>query len=70
MGIFVSAFCLSAYFRRKARQSGGVIRRVQEGRLILVARVLFAAPPYLAILAYMINPNWMAISPNGTSESR
>jgi len=57
--VFVITIFISGYFRRQARQSGEVIRRAQEGRFILVLRILFAAPLYLSILAYMINPNWM-----------
>ena len=60
--IFVSTISISAYFRRQARQSGEVIPRAQEGWLILLARFLFAAPFYLSIFAYMIDPNWMAWS--------
>ena len=32
---------------------------------MVVLRVLFAAPLYLSILAYMIDPNWMAWSAIG-----
>lgn len=60
--IFVITFSISGYFRRKARQSGEVIGRVQEGRLSLLLRILFAAPLYLSVFAYMINPNWMVWS--------
>lgn len=60
--IFVVTFSISGYFRGKARQSGGVIERVQEGWLILGLRMLFAAALYLPIVAYMISPDWMAWS--------
>jgi protein-S-isoprenylcysteine O-methyltransferase Ste14 len=62
IAIFVITLSISGYFRRKARRTGGVILRAQEGRLILGLRILFAAPLYLSLLAYMINPNWMAWS--------
>ncbi len=62
IGIFVITFSISAYFRRKARQSGKAVRRAQEGWLILGSRVLFAAPLYMSVLAYMINPAWMVWS--------
>jgi protein-S-isoprenylcysteine O-methyltransferase Ste14 len=57
--VFLFTFSISIYFRRQARQAGEVIRRADEGRHILVLRVLFAAPLYLSMLAYMINPDWM-----------
>jgi len=57
--IFVSTMSISIYFRRQARQSGQVIRRAEEGRHILALRVLFAAPLYLSMLAYLINPDLM-----------
>lgn len=60
--IFVTTFSISAYFRRRARRSGDVIPRVREGKLSLLVRLLFAAPIYLAFLAYMVNPDWMAWS--------
>lgn len=60
--ISVTTFSISAYFRRKAGRSGEVIPRVREGKLSLLGRLLFAAPIYLAFLAYMVNPDWMAWS--------
>ena len=60
--VFLFTFSISIYFRRQARQAGEVIRRAEEGRHILVLRVLFAAPLYLSIWAYMINPGWMSWS--------
>jgi protein-S-isoprenylcysteine O-methyltransferase Ste14 len=60
--IFAATFALSAYFRRKARRSGEVVNRLREGRLMLIMRLLCAAPLYLAFLAYMANPRWMSWS--------
>ena len=62
IAIFVITFSISGYFRRQARRSGEVIRRAREGRGMVVLRLLFAAPFYVSILAYMINPPWMAWS--------
>lgn len=59
--ILLVTFVISGYYRRKARQSG-VIHRAQEGWLFLTLRILFAAPFFLAALAYMANPTWMAWS--------
>ncbi len=49
---------ISAYFRRKARQSE-TIARAEEGVLLGLMRLVFALPLFLSILAYMINPAWM-----------
>lgn len=60
--LFVAILSISGYFRRKARQSGEAIPRAREGGLAILLRLLFAAPLYLSILAYMLNPRWMAWS--------
>jgi protein-S-isoprenylcysteine O-methyltransferase Ste14 len=57
--IFLVTFSISAYFRRRARQSGERISRGREGRLALLARMLFAAALYLSFITYMVNPKWM-----------
>ena len=62
ISILVVTFAISGAFRRRARQLGGTIPRAQEGRFILGLRFLLSAPLYLSLLAYMINPNWMAWS--------
>jgi protein-S-isoprenylcysteine O-methyltransferase Ste14 len=62
VAIFVSTLSISGYFRYRARQSGGAIPRVREGNLVMLTRFLFAAPLYLPIFAYMLNPAWMAWS--------
>ena len=62
VAIFIGTVSISGYFRRKARRSGEAIPRVREGKLVLLARLIFAAPLYLSILAYMLNPAWMAWS--------
>src|SRR5574341_687978 len=60
--IFVLSFSISVYFRHRARQQSGKIPRQAEGKLFIALRLLFALPLYLAMLAYMINPPWMAWS--------
>jgi protein-S-isoprenylcysteine O-methyltransferase Ste14 len=60
--LFVAILSISGYFRRKARQSGEAIPRAREGGLAILLRLLFAAPLYLSMLAYMLNPAWMAWS--------
>lgn len=62
IAIGVGTLFISGYFRRKARRSGEAIPRAREGKLVLFSRLLFAAPLYLSILAYMLNPAWMAWS--------
>ncbi len=62
IAIFIGMLSLSAYFRYRARQSGEAIPRAREGKLVLLTRLLFAAPLYLPIAAYMLNPGWMAWS--------
>jgi protein-S-isoprenylcysteine O-methyltransferase Ste14 len=60
IAIFASMLSISGYFRYRARQSGETISRSREGRLVLLTRLFFAAPLYLPIFAYMLNPGWMA----------
>jgi protein-S-isoprenylcysteine O-methyltransferase Ste14 len=62
IAISISTLSISGYFRRKARQSGEVIPRAREGKLVLLSRLLFSAPLYLPIIAFMLNPAWMAWS--------
>ena len=62
VAIFVGILSISGYFRYRARQSGEAIPRAREGNLAMLTRFLFAAPLYLPILAYMLNPAWMAWS--------
>lgn len=62
VAIFVSILSISGYFRYRARQSGEAIPRAREGNLALLTRLLFAAPLYLPIFAYMLNPAWMVWS--------
>ena len=59
VAVVATAFAISGFFRYQARQSGETIARVSEGKLNLAFRIVFAAPFYLAMLAYMINPAWM-----------
>ena len=55
--LFVSAFSVSIYYRRKAqRSSGDEIDRRQEGGFIMVALRIGGGLIWLAILAYMIYP--------------
>ena len=60
--ILLTAFGLSSYFRRQARRSGEAIPRRREGAGNLFLRLLLAIPFYLSMLAYALNPGWMAWS--------
>jgi protein-S-isoprenylcysteine O-methyltransferase Ste14 len=59
VAIFVGMVSISVYYRARARRSGESIPRLREGKLVLLARLLFAAPLYLPIVLYMIHPGWM-----------
>ena len=56
--IFITAFGMSGFFRRRARQSGAISRSREGGRTMFL-RLLFAVPFYLGMVAYVINPRWM-----------
>ena len=60
--VFASNIAISAYYRRKARQSGETISRGEEGAFFVILRLVFALPLFLAIIIYVINPAWMAWS--------
>jgi protein-S-isoprenylcysteine O-methyltransferase Ste14 len=62
IAILVITLFISGYYRRKARQSGDVIPRAREGGLVLAGRFFLAAPLFLSVFAYTLNPDWMAWS--------
>jgi protein-S-isoprenylcysteine O-methyltransferase Ste14 len=62
IALFAASFSISAYHRHRARKQSGKIPRQAEGKLFIALRLLFALPLYLAMFAYMINPQWMAWS--------
>ena len=57
--VFLGMFLVSGYFRRRARQSGEMIRRESEGWRVLLARLIGAAVLYLPFAAYAVQPSWM-----------
>ena len=65
IGMMLSAFSVSAYFRRKAQQtSGDEIDRRQEGDFVMIALRIGGGLIWLLILAYMIYPpavSWATI---------
>ena len=62
LAVFGANIAISAYFRWKARQDGETISRGDEGAFLVILRLVFALPLFLAILTYLINPAWMAWS--------
>ena len=62
--IFTTTFAISGYFRYQARKIGGTISRAQEGKLLLILRIIAASVLYLPFLAYVIYPasmEWASI---------
>lgn len=53
---------VSAYYRHRARREGGTIPRSREAPLLVLGRVVVAVPLFLAVLAYVVSPSWMAWS--------
>lgn len=62
LGILAGAIGTSAYFRRRARAEGGTIARREEGAAFVALRALIALPQLAGIVAYVVNPRWMAWS--------
>ncbi len=62
VAIFVLMFSISIYHRHQARKQSGKISSQAEGKLMIALRILFAVLLYLPMIAYMINPQWMAWS--------
>ena len=57
--IFVGSISISTYFRKRARASGEVIRRADEGKSFVMLRILFGLPLFLPVFAYIMNPEWL-----------
>jgi len=58
--VLVSAIGISGFYRRRARLSGEVIARRREGGLLIFGRAVIAVPLFLSVLAWIVNPAWMA----------
>jgi protein-S-isoprenylcysteine O-methyltransferase Ste14 len=58
----ISVFAISSYYRHVARRSSETIARRREGAAFIVLRTVFALPLFAAVIAYLINPGWMAWS--------
>jgi protein-S-isoprenylcysteine O-methyltransferase Ste14 len=62
LGCFATGMTISATYRLRARRSGDVIARKREGAAFIAKRVVFTLPLMLALLAWLINPAWLAWS--------
>ncbi|HMB89902.1 MAG TPA: isoprenylcysteine carboxylmethyltransferase family protein [Rhodothermales bacterium] len=60
LGALVLSIGLSGYYRKRARQEGDVIARRSEEGLMIALRLLVTLPLLLTIVAYLVNPAWMA----------
>jgi len=60
LAAFVGCLSISAFYRHRARLESETIRRRRESTLLLAGRALVALPLLLAVLAYLVNPRWMA----------
>ena len=57
--VLLSAFLISGYYRRKARQTGDVINRRAEGLPILLLRMGLGLPLLILLLLYVFKPDWL-----------
>ncbi len=61
--LMVTAFSISIYFRHKAQRKGGdTIDRTQEGVLLMIVLRVTGLGVWLSVLAYIINPEWVAFA--------
>lgn len=60
LAALVGCLGISSYYRRRARSEGETIARARESPRLRAGRALVAGPLFLAILAYLLNPHWMA----------
>lgn len=58
--VFLAAISISATLRRRARQASGTIPRSQEPPGLIAGRLGVALPLFGGVLAYLLNPAWMA----------
>jgi protein-S-isoprenylcysteine O-methyltransferase Ste14 len=58
--IFLSTASISIYHRRRADREGGRVSLEAEGKPIFIALRLFGFSMWLMIIAYLINPAWVA----------
>ena len=54
--VFLCTISVSSYYRKRARDEGGVIARKAEGNLVLALRMIFAFPLLISFLVYIFYP--------------
>jgi protein-S-isoprenylcysteine O-methyltransferase Ste14 len=59
---FVTAVSISGYYRQRAAKAGDKTSWREEGAPIMILLRLFGFSMWLGLIAYMINPAWMAWS--------
>lgn len=60
--LMLATLSISIYFRSQASRSGEKVSPLEEGPVILTLRRIFGLALWLSIIAYLINPRWMAWS--------
>src|SRR5215210_8432926 len=60
--LLVTAVSISSFFRRRAARSREKISRREEGWLIMVPLRLLGLSGWALLVAYVINPEWVAWS--------
>lgn len=68
LGAMLGTIGISAYHRHRARRSGEVIQRRREGWPMVLFRTAVALPLYVSILAFLVQPRWMAWSAFGVPD--
>jgi len=62
ISVFVITLAISAVYRKRARESGEVIQRIKEGKVILTGRLVGALILLIFILLYAFIPDWISWS--------
>lgn len=60
LAVFVASLIISAWRRGQARRAGGAIPRSAETRGLIAGRIFVALPLFGGVVAYIMNPRWMA----------
>jgi protein-S-isoprenylcysteine O-methyltransferase Ste14 len=60
MAIFLASLSISTQRRWRARRAGGAIPRSKEDPGLIAGRILVALPLFGGVVAYVVNPDWMA----------
>jgi len=58
--VFGASLGISAWRRGQARRATGAIARTEEPPLLIAGRLLVALPLFGGVVAYLVNPDWMA----------